>query len=102
VQPNEVLPTDQELPLAADGELAVCSGGSEAQKTFTIYGRNLTTRRPGMHTSRDDLEERLHQLICGGNLDLTTARRDVATNWIAAYKKYLHIDRPLPRSSHLI
>lgn len=51
---------------------------------------------------KDDLEERLHQLVCGGNLDLTTAQRDIATNWIAAYKKYFHTDRPLPQSSHLI
>jgi len=26
---------------------------------------------------------------------LSTAKRDIATDWIAAYKKYFHSDRPL-------
>jgi hypothetical protein len=44
---------------------------------------------------KDDLEEYLHQLVCGGELDLSTAQRDISTDWIAAYKKYFHTDRPL-------
>jgi hypothetical protein len=44
---------------------------------------------------KDSLEERLHQLVCAGDLDLSTAQRDIATDWIAAYKKYFHSDRPL-------
>jgi hypothetical protein len=50
---------------------------------------------------KDDLEERLHQLVCGGELDLSTAQHDIATDWIAAYKKYFHTDRPLSLHSHL-
>lgn len=38
---------------------------------------------------KDDLEERLHQLVCDGKLDLPTAQQAIATNWITAYKKYL-------------
>ena len=30
-----------------------------------------------------------------GKLDLATAQRDIATDWIAAYKNYFHTDRPL-------
>jgi hypothetical protein len=48
---------------------------------------------------KDDLEERLHQLVCSGDLDLSTAQRDIATDWIAAYKKYFHTDAPLPPHS---
>jgi hypothetical protein len=44
---------------------------------------------------KDSLEERLHQLVCAGELDLSTAQRDISTDWIAAYKKYFHTDRPL-------
>ena len=44
---------------------------------------------------KDALEEHLHQLVCAGDLDLSTAQRDIATDWIAAYKKYFHTDRPL-------
>jgi hypothetical protein len=44
---------------------------------------------------KDALEERLHEMVCSGELDLSTAQRDIATGWIAAYKKYFHTDRPL-------
>jgi hypothetical protein len=51
---------------------------------------------------KDALEERLHELVCAGRLDLSTAQRDIATDWIAAYKKYFHTDRPLSQRSDLI
>jgi Putative zinc-finger len=51
---------------------------------------------------KDELEDHLHNLVCGGKLDLTTAQRDMASNWILAYKKYFHADQPLPRTSDLI
>jgi hypothetical protein len=44
---------------------------------------------------KDELEERLHEMVCDGELDLAAAQRDIATDWIAAYKKYFHTDRPL-------
>jgi hypothetical protein len=49
---------------------------------------------------KDDLEERLHEMVCNGKLDLSAAQRDIATDWIAAYKKYFHTDRPLTLHSH--
>lgn len=51
---------------------------------------------------KDALEEHLHQLVCAGKLDLPTAQNDIATNWIAAYKKYFHTDKPLSVRSELI
>ena len=50
---------------------------------------------------KDALEERLHEMVCAGQLDLPTAQRDIATDWIAAYKKYFHTDRPLALHSRL-
>jgi hypothetical protein len=44
---------------------------------------------------KDALEDRLHDLVCGGQVDLATAQREIADNWIEAYKKYFHTDRPL-------
>jgi hypothetical protein len=38
---------------------------------------------------KDRLEERLHELVCAGKLDLPTAQRAIAVNWIDAYKKYV-------------
>lgn len=51
----------------------------------------------GVWTSRvkDALEEHLRALVCGGVLDLTTAQRELSTNWIAAYRKHFRTQRPL-------
>jgi hypothetical protein len=43
---------------------------------------------------KDELEERLHSMVCAQTIDLETAQREIATDWIAAYKKYFHTDRP--------
>jgi hypothetical protein len=50
---------------------------------------------------KDELEERLHQLVCAGKVDLPTAQHDISTDWIAAYKKYFHTDKPLTVSAGL-
>ena len=44
---------------------------------------------------KDELEGRLHQMVCNGELDLSTAQHDISDDWILAYKKYFHTDRPL-------
>jgi len=45
---------------------------------------------------KDALENRLHDLVCNGQLSLATAQRDISTNWISAYRKYFHTDEPMP------
>ena len=45
--------------------------------------------------AKDALEDHLRDLVCDGELDLGTAQREIAANWIEAYKKYFHTDRPL-------
>jgi hypothetical protein len=44
---------------------------------------------------KDALEDRLREMVCDGTLDLSEAQREIAGNWIGAYKKYFHTDRPL-------
>jgi len=44
---------------------------------------------------KDALEDRLREMVCNGNLTLTQAQQEIAGNWIAAYKKYFHTDRPV-------
>jgi hypothetical protein len=39
--------------------------------------------------AKDVLETRLPQLVCRGEIDLATAQRELASNWIDAYKRYL-------------
>ena len=48
---------------------------------------------------KDDLENRLHQLVCQGKVPLPVAQHDIATNWISAYKKYFHTNRPVTRQT---
>jgi hypothetical protein len=46
---------------------------------------------------KDALERKLHKLVCAGQLDLKTAQREIASNWIEAYKKYVRETPPEPR-----
>lgn len=45
--------------------------------------------------AKDELEDHLRTLVCEGRVDLQTAQREIATDWIQAYKKYFHTERPL-------
>jgi hypothetical protein len=44
---------------------------------------------------KDALENRLHEMVCDGQIDLTVAQREIASDWISAYKKYFHTEKPL-------
>ncbi|HEY7390649.1 MAG TPA: zf-HC2 domain-containing protein [Bryobacteraceae bacterium] len=44
---------------------------------------------------KDTLEDFLREQVCSGHLDLAAAQRDISANWIAAYRKYFHTDKPL-------
>src|SRR5262249_39536605 len=41
-------------------------------------------------------QRKLHKLVCAGQLDLGTAQREIASDWIEAYKKYLRTSPPAP------
>ncbi len=38
---------------------------------------------------KDKIENKLHSLVCDGQLDLKTAQRQIAADWIAVYIQYL-------------
>jgi hypothetical protein len=47
--------------------------------------------RPGAATTyntKDTLENTLNRRVCSGEMPLATARRAIATNWVAAYNQY--------------
>ena len=48
---------------------------------------------------KDELEGLLTALVFRGAVDLETAQQDIAADWIAAYKKYFHTDRPVSRQA---
>jgi hypothetical protein len=43
---------------------------------------------------KDKVENRLHDLVCTGALDLKEAQRAIARNWIAAYARYMREKDP--------
>jgi hypothetical protein len=38
---------------------------------------------------KDKLEDRLHALVCAGTLRIEEAQHEIATDWVAAYIKYV-------------
>jgi len=44
--------------------------------------------------AKDALEDRLQHMVCNRQIDLASAQREIATDWITAYKKYFHADNP--------
>jgi len=84
-------PEDYEI----DYLIAPRLGGTEDIRN--LWPEPYRTRVWNAHV-KDALEEHLHKMVCSGQLDLSTAQRDIATDWIAAYKKYFHTNKPRPRS----
>ncbi|MDE2261891.1 MAG: hypothetical protein KGL45_05160 [Gammaproteobacteria bacterium] len=50
--------------------------------------------------AKDRLENRLHTLVCRGRVPLAQAQRDIANDWIAAYKRYVGPASSPPRRHH--
>jgi len=40
--------------------------------------------KPGFH-EKDEVENALHDQVCAGQIELPTAQREIATNWLAVY-----------------
>jgi hypothetical protein len=89
-------------PRASDYEIdyLIAPGLGGVEDIRNLWPEPYTSRTWNAYV-KNALEEQLHQLVCAGKLDLSTAQRDIATDWIAAYKKYFHTDLPLSLHSHL-
>ena len=69
-------------------------GGSNSIKN--LWPESFHTSPWNAHV-KDALENRLHKEICAGETSLEEAQREIATDWIAAYKAHFHRDAPRPR-----
>ncbi len=87
---------------AADYEIdyLIAPGLGGTEDVHNLWPESYTTPTWNAHV-KDNLEEHLHELVCSGKLNLSTAQNDIATDWIAAYKKYFNTDRPLSSDSNL-
>lgn len=50
---------------------------------------NLWPEPGGSPNKKDGLENRLHGLVCSGNVPLVEAQKAISTDWVAAYAKYM-------------
>ncbi len=64
-------------------------GGSNSAK-------NLWPQKVADAHWKDVLEDRLRELVISGRLDLRTAQQAIASDWIAAYQKYVEAPKPSP------
>jgi len=71
-------------------------GGSNSVKN--LWPQSYLTQPWNAHV-KDALENRLHSEVCKGHLDLATAQREIATDWIAAYQKYFRTQLPLTKGA---
>ncbi len=85
---ERVPPYEYELDYLITPEL----GGTSDQRN--LWPERYASREWNARV-KDGLEQLLPQLVCRGDVDLATAQRDIAANWIGAYKKYFHVDHPI-------
>lgn len=67
-------------------------GGSNSIKN--LWPQSYLTQPWNAHV-KDKLENELHDEVCKGAIDLAAAQREIATDWIASYKKHFHTNVPL-------
>jgi hypothetical protein len=82
-----------------DHLISLSLGGSNSIKN--LWPESRRTERWNANV-KDQLEDRLHKLVCDGKVDLETAQTDMAADWVKAYMKYVgpsQIDEPQNRSA---
>ena len=62
-------------------------GDPKDPKNLWPQPRNTT---PYNASTKDRLEDVLHKMVCAGQVPLDTARYEMATDWVAAYHKYVN------------
>ena len=80
-----------------DHEVALSLGGSPTSPRNLWPQPHQVTGGWGSY-AKDRLEARLHWLVCHRGLPLTTAQRALASDWIAAYQRYVG---PVPHNRRL-
>jgi hypothetical protein len=66
-------------------------GGSNSLRNLWLQSYET---QPHNARVKDQLENKLHKMVCEGAIDLRAAQRAIATDWIGAYRKYVGTDIP--------
>lgn len=72
-------------------------GGSNAIEN--LWPESFLTQPLNAHV-KDELENRLHALVCQGKVPLTEAQKAIATNWVQAYETWIGHRPDLAEESH--
>lgn len=71
-------------------------GGSNSLRN--LWPQSFKTQPWNAHV-KDALENRLHEEVCSGTMDLRQAQQMIVSDWIAAYKQVFHTNRPLSKGA---
>ncbi len=91
------LPNSSRIGYALDYLITPALGGSDDIKNLWPQPSSATWNA----RVKDQLEDHLHELVCQGKVQLTTAQNEIATDWISAYKRYFNTDKPQPEPATL-
>jgi hypothetical protein len=78
-------------PFEIDHLCSLELGCTNSQKN--LWPESYATKPLNAHI-KDALENRIHALVCKGQVPLAQAQHDISTDWVAAYVKYIG---PLPQ-----
>jgi hypothetical protein len=74
-----------------DHLIPLCLGGSD--EFSNLWPQPRRTIEPEWNAeAKDRLERLICQMVCDGQLDIATAQEEIATDWVAAYRKYYRAD----------
>ena len=92
---DRVPPAEYELDYLITPELG---GAADARN---LWPQRYRSRVWNAHV-KDQLERLLPSLVCRGEMDLAAAQREIAGDWIAAYKKHFHTSSPIHMKAGMI
>jgi hypothetical protein len=90
------LKTHEPREYEVDHLISLELGGSNSVKN--LWPQSYRTS-PWNAKVKDTLENRLHGMICHGEISMETAQNAIKKDWIAAYKKYVGKE---PRESAIV
>lgn len=74
-----------EMGYNVDHLIPVSLGGSNSIKN--LWPQPLSGK--WTHRMKNRLERRMREIVCSGELELKHAQREIAADWVSAYKKYI-------------
>ena len=85
------IPTHKPGDYEVDHLISLELGGSNSVRN--LWPQSFKSQPLNAHV-KDEIENKLHEMICNGKISVSQAQQEIAHDWTAAYSKYIG---PLPR-----